>query len=150
MKLLVAVKPVAVLDDEFELKAGAAAVDPDDLDWELNEWDAFSLQAAFELRDDAGGGQVIAVSVGDEGAKDALLTCLAKGADRALQIWNEDLEGADALAVARVLAAAIERENPDLVLCGVQSSDAVNGATGIAISGSLTWLMSPSSRAFAR
>ena len=54
-----------------------------------------------------------------------------------MRIWDDALEGADALAVARVLAAAVEREAPDLVLCGVQSSDAVNGATGIALAGFL-------------
>jgi electron transfer flavoprotein beta subunit len=52
-------------------------------------------------------------------------------------MWDESLEGADVLAVARVLAAAVERESPDLVLCGVQSSDAVNGATGVAVAGYL-------------
>jgi electron transfer flavoprotein beta subunit len=54
-----------------------------------------------------------------------------------MRIWDEALGGADALAVARVLAAAIEPESPDLVLCGVQSSDAVNSATGVALAGYL-------------
>ena len=63
--------------------------------------------------------------------------CLAKGADRALRVWDDALEGADPLAVARVLAAVVERESPDLVLCGVQSSDAVKGATGVALAAHL-------------
>jgi electron transfer flavoprotein beta subunit len=54
-----------------------------------------------------------------------------------VRIWDDALEGADPIAVARVLAAAVGRESPDLVLCGVQSSDAVNGATGIALAGLL-------------
>ena len=54
-----------------------------------------------------------------------------------MRIWDDALDGADPLAVARVLAAAIETEAPDLVLCGVQSSDAVNGATGVATAGHL-------------
>jgi electron transfer flavoprotein beta subunit len=80
---------------------------------------------------------VVAITVGDDGAEDALLSCLAKGADRGVRVWDDALEGADAIAVARVLAAAVEREAPDLVLCGVQSSDAVNGATGVALAGFL-------------
>ena len=75
------------------------------------------------------------VSVGDEEAEEGLRACLAKGADRALRIWDDSLAGADPLAVARVLAAAVERESPDLVLCGVQSSDAVHSATGVALGG---------------
>ena len=68
---------------------------------------------------------------------EGLLSCLAKGADRAVRVWDDSLVGADVLAVARVLAAVIERESPDLVLCGVQSSDAVYGATGVAVAGFL-------------
>ena len=54
-----------------------------------------------------------------------------------MRVWDEELKGADALAVARVLAALVEPEAPDLGLCGVQSSDAVSSATGIALAGYL-------------
>jgi electron transfer flavoprotein beta subunit len=137
VKIVVAVKAVATLDDEFELAGDGAAVDADYLEWDLNEWDAFSLEAALALREAAGEGEVVALTVGDEEAEEALLGALAKGADRGVRIWDEALAEADALAVARVLAAAVESEAPDLVLCGVQSSDAVNGATGIALAGFL-------------
>jgi electron transfer flavoprotein beta subunit len=80
---------------------------------------------------------VVAMTVGDEEAQDGLLSALAKGADRGIRIWDESLAEADALGVARVLASAIGPESPDLVLCGVQSSDAVNSATGIALAGYL-------------
>ena len=137
MKIVVAVKAVAALDEEVELVDGDTAVDPDGLEWDLNEWDTFSLEEALNLRDAAGDGEVVAVTVGDEEAQDSLLACLAKGADRGVRVWDDALAGADPLAVARVVAAAIEREQPDLVLCGVQSSDAVNGATGVAIAAHL-------------
>src|SRR5919198_6881 len=52
-------------------------------------------------------------------------------------VCDDSLEGADALAVARILAEVVRREQPDLVLCGVQSSDAVNSATGIGLAGVL-------------
>ncbi len=136
MKVVVAVKSVATLDDEFEILDGVT-VDPDSVEHDLNEWDAFSLEEALLLREAAGEGEVVVVTVGDEEAEEALLTCLAKGADRGIRVWDDGLEGAGALAVARVLAAAIAGESPDLVLCGVQSSDAVNGATGIALAAHL-------------
>ena len=137
MKLVVLVKQVAALDDEFELLAGGGGVDPDYLEWELNEWDTFSLEAALQIREAAGEGEVVVITVGNEEAEEGLLAYLAKGADRAERIWDDALAGADPLAVARVLAAAVERESPDIVLCGVQSSDAANGATGIAVAGYL-------------
>lgn len=137
MKVVVPVKQVALLDDEFELLDDGAGVDPDSLEWDLNEWDNFSLEAAVQIREQTGDGEVVAVTVGDDEAQDGLLSALAKGADRGVRIWDESLDGADPLAVARVLAAAIEPESPDLVLCGVQSSDAVNSATGIALAGYL-------------
>lgn len=137
MKVVVPVKQVAALDDEFELLEDGSGVDPDRIEWDLNEWDTFSLEAAVQLRDSVGDGEVVAVTVGDEEAGEGLLTALAKGADRAVRIWDETLAAADPLAVARVLAAAVAPESPDLVLCGVQSSDAVNSATGIALAGHL-------------
>lgn len=135
MRVVVPVKQVANLDDEFELTG--EGVDPDSIEWELNEWDTFSVEAALQLAEANDGTEVVVVSVGDEEAEEGLLACLAKGADRALRVWDEALEGADALAVARVLAAAVERESPDLVLCGVQSSDAVASATGVALAAHL-------------
>ncbi len=136
MKVVVPVKQVALLDDEFELLDGAG-VDPDSIEWDLNEWDNFSIEAAVQIREAAGDGEVVAVTVGDEEAEEGLLSALAKGADRAIRIWDDSLADTDALGVARALAGAIGRESPDLVLCGVQSSDAVNSATGIALAGYL-------------
>jgi electron transfer flavoprotein beta subunit len=137
MRIVVPVKQVAQLDDEFELNDDETGVDPDFVEWELNEWDTYSLEAALQLREAAGEGEIVVVTVGDEEAVEGLLGCLARGADRAIRVWEDALEGADVLAVARVLAAVVERESPDLVLCGVQSSDAVNGATGVALAAHL-------------
>jgi electron transfer flavoprotein beta subunit len=133
VKIVVTVKQVAVLDEEFELLEDRPGVDPDAIEWDLNEWDNFSVEEALQLREAAGEGEIAVISVGGEEAEEGLRACLAKGADRAVRIWDGGLEGADPLAVARVLAAAVERESPDLVLCGVQSSDGVHSATGVAL-----------------
>ena len=112
MKIVVAVKQVAALDDEFELLDDGSGVDPDFVERELNEWDAFSLEAALQLRESTGDdGEVVVVTVGDDEADEALLGCLARGADRAVRVWDDSLQGADPLAVARVLAAAVGRES---------------------------------------
>jgi electron transfer flavoprotein beta subunit len=136
VKVLVPVKQVARIEDDAAL-ATAATVAPDALEWQPNEWDAFSLEAALRLVDGEEGSEVVVVSVGDDPAEEGLLACLAKGADRAVRIWDPLLDGADPLAIATVLAALAAAEAPDLILCGVQSSDAANAATGIALAGLL-------------
>ena len=136
MKILVAVKAVATLDEDFELGDDDRAVDPDYLEHELNGWDDVALEAALQLVE-TGSGEVVVVTIGDDEAEEALMTCLAKGADRAIRVWDDALEGADVLAVARVLAAVVARESPELVLCGAQSADAGHSATGVAAAGFL-------------
>ncbi len=73
---------------------------------------------------------MVVVSVGDEDAEAALRRCLAMGADRAIRVETGAI---DPIGVARALAGAVGPERPDLVLCGVQSSDSVQAATGTAL-----------------
>lgn len=75
----------------------------------------------------------MAVSVGPEDADTSLRKALAKGADRAVRVWHEDLVAADPLTIARAIAGVAALEQPDLVLTGVQSSDHANGSTGAAL-----------------
>jgi electron transfer flavoprotein beta subunit len=136
MKILVPVKYVAQLEGEPAFD-GPATVAADALEWQLNEWDTFSLEAAQQLIEAGEGGEVVVATVGEEQAEQALLACLAKGADRAVRVWDPSLAGADALAIAAVLAELARKEEPDLILGGVQSSDAANAATAVALAGLL-------------
>lgn len=143
MKLLVPVKHVASLRDGA-LVNGDGTLDADALQWTPNEWDAFALEAALALSESTPDdrGEVVVVSVGDGRAEESLRAGLALGADRAIRVWDDALaagpaSGPDALAVARVLAAIAERERPELILCGAQSSDAASAATGVALAGLL-------------
>jgi electron transfer flavoprotein beta subunit len=130
MKTVVCVKQVRVLGDEVEFAPDGLDVDPDYLDLALNEWDAFATEEALRLREQLGG-QVIVVTCGPEESEVALRRCLAMGADRAVRV--EHPPGGEPIGVARALAEVVREEEPDLVLCGVQSSDAVQGATGTAL-----------------
>jgi electron transfer flavoprotein beta subunit len=141
MKILVAVKQVAALDEDFEIRADGKDVEPDFLVRDLNEWDDFSLEEAMKIKEASTGTpvEVVAVCVGPEDADEALRKCLAKGADRAIRVWDDALEGADSIAIARVLAAVATREKPDLLFAGVQSSDHTFASTGIATAALLDW-----------
>jgi electron transfer flavoprotein beta subunit len=140
MKILVAVKQVAALDEDFEFRDDGRDVDPDFLIRDLNEWDDFSLEEAVKIKEASTEPvEVVAVSVGPEEADEILRKCLAKGADRAVRIWDDAIEGSDPIAVARLLAAAARREAPDLLFAGVQSSDHSFASTGIATAAFLDW-----------
>jgi electron transfer flavoprotein beta subunit len=136
MKILVAVKHVELLDDEIEFTDDRCQVDPDFLDREISEGDTFANEEALRLREAGGCGEVVAVTVGDEEAEDALRRCLARGVDRAIRV---DAKALDPLTLAHALAAVVRSEQPDLVLCGAQSADSAQGATGAALAGVLDW-----------
>jgi electron transfer flavoprotein beta subunit len=133
MKIVVCVKQVAILGDEVDFTPDERDVDHDYLDWALNEWDSYATEEAIRIREAAEDGEVVVVSVGDEEAEDAMRRCLAMGADRGVRIDGERVPSGDPISTARALASVVRRESPDLVLCGVQSSDAVQGATGAAL-----------------
>jgi electron transfer flavoprotein beta subunit len=131
MRIVVCVKQVQVLGDEVEFTEDERDVDPDYLDPALNEWDACATEEALRIQERLGGeGEVVVVSHGGPGTETALRRCLAMGADRAVRVESQ---ADDPIAAARALAAVAGREPADLVLCGVQSSDSVQGATGTAL-----------------
>ena len=119
MKTLVCIKQVGSVADDLEFTDDGRAIDPDFLDYALNEWDACAVEAALALRE-AEPGEVIALTAGDDEADKVVQRALAMGADRGVRIA---LQTQDPLSAARALAAVAGAESPDLVLCGVQSAD---------------------------
>jgi electron transfer flavoprotein beta subunit len=90
----------------------------------LNPFDAHALEEALRIKESSGDGEVVAVSMGPEKAIDSLRKALAMGADRALLVSDGEASGSDLVATSYVLAQALEREQPDLILFGQQASDA--------------------------
>jgi electron transfer flavoprotein beta subunit len=133
MKIVVCAKQAATLGDEVEFTDDGRSVDPDFLDFALNEWDTFATEEALQIRERLGEGEVVVVTAGNEGAEEALRRCLAMGADRGVRISIEGIAGRDPISIARALAEVVEKEQPDLVFCGVQSADAVQATTGVAL-----------------
>ena len=89
----------------------------------LNSFDANAIEEALRIKDAQGEGEIVVVSLGPQRALDSLRKALAMGADRALLVSDEAAAGSDLVATSHVLAAALERENADLVLFGQQASD---------------------------
>jgi len=132
MKIVVAIKQVPERDAQVRIDAAGKWIEETDLHFALNEPDAYALEEALQLREQHGC-EVVVVSAGPERVGAILREALAKGADRAIHILCDDLGLYDALGVARLLAAAIQPENPDLVLTGLQSEDLGLGQTGVIV-----------------
>jgi len=129
MKILVAIKQVPVRDSAIHIDSDSRWVDEQDLSYEINEPDAYALEEALLLKEKHGG-EVVVVCAGPDRCLSSIREALAKGADRAIHIEEEDPAAFDPLAAARLMAAALKAENPDLVLTGLQSDDLGYGQTG--------------------
>jgi electron transfer flavoprotein beta subunit len=90
----------------------------------LNPFDVNAVEEALKLRDAGADAEVLIVSLGPERALEAMRRALAMGADRLVLVADEAAVGSDLVATSRILAAALERESPDLVLFGQQANDA--------------------------
>ncbi len=93
----------------------------------LDESDSYGVEMALQLVDTAGGGEVTLVSMAPGAEVGGLRTALAMGAAKAILVSDDSLSGSGALETAKVLAAAIQRAEYDLVLAGVESSDGYTG-----------------------
>jgi electron transfer flavoprotein beta subunit len=132
MKIIVAIKQVPERDAQVRINSSGKWIEESSLQYALNESDAYALEEALQLKEKHGG-EVIVVSAGPERVGQTIREALAKGADRAIHIDCDDLGNRDALGVARLLAAAVKPENPDLVLTGLQSEDLGLGQTGVIV-----------------
>ena len=99
----------------------------------LDDSDAYGVEMALRLVEAAGGGEVTLVSMAPNSEQSGLRTGLAMGAHRAILVSDPALKGSDALGTAKVLAAAIARTNPDLVIAATESTDGYTGTTPVQI-----------------
>jgi electron transfer flavoprotein beta subunit len=99
----------------------------------LDDSDAYGVEMALLLVEKAGGGEVTLVSMAPHSEVSGLRTALAMGAHKAILVSDDALVGSDALSTAKVLAAAIKRINPDLVIAATESTDGYTGTTPVQI-----------------
>ncbi|HTS28070.1 MAG TPA: electron transfer flavoprotein subunit beta/FixA family protein [Bryobacteraceae bacterium] len=130
MKIVVAIKQVPARDSQLRIASSAKWIEEEDLSYEINEPDAYALEEGLQLKEKHGG-EVIALCAGPARAAQTIREALAKGADRAIHIEEENLGAFDPLAAAKLLAAALQPESPDLILTGLQSDDLGYGQTGV-------------------
>jgi electron transfer flavoprotein beta subunit len=130
VKVAVCIKQVPAKDAPLHIAEGGAWIRETDIGFEMNEPDSYALEEALRLKEKHGG-DVVAVSMGPERVKQTIKEALAKGADRGIHVLEERFWQLDPLGSARSLAAAIAKEEFDLVLTGLQSDDHGFGQTGV-------------------
>ncbi len=122
MKIVVCVKEVPDATAHKRIDPGTKRLDRSG-EGALNTFDANAVEEALRLKAATGDGEVVVVSMGPERVLNSLRKALAMGADRAVLVSDDGAAGSDLVATSRILATALEREQPDLVLFGQQSSD---------------------------
>ena len=99
----------------------------------LDDSDAYGVEIALRLAEQSGGGEVTLISMAPNGETSGLRTALAMGASKAVLVSDNTLAGSDALGTAKVLAQAIKRVSPDLVLAATESTDGYTGTTPVQV-----------------
>ncbi len=141
MKVLVPVKRVIDYNVKVRVKADGSGVDLANVKMSMNPFDEIAVEQAIRLKEAGQADEVIAVSIGVKQSQETLRTALAMGADRAILVVAADDVHTDIepLAVAKILKAIIDEEQPGIVLAGKQAIDNDMNATGQMLSALMGW-----------
>ncbi|MGI3165495.1 electron transfer flavoprotein subunit beta/FixA family protein [Pseudooceanicola sp. 200-1SW] len=141
MKVLVPVKRVIDYNVKVRVKADGSGVDLANVKMSMNPFDEIAVEEAIRLKEAGVATEVVAVSIGVKQAQETLRTALAMGADRAILVVAADDVHTDIepLAVAKMLKAIVDEEQPQLVIAGKQAIDNDMNATGQMLSALLGW-----------
>ncbi|MGR3758291.1 MAG: electron transfer flavoprotein subunit beta/FixA family protein [Tranquillimonas sp.] len=141
MKVLVPVKRVIDYNVKVRVKSDGTGVDLANVKMSMNPFDEIAVEEAIRLKEKGAATEVVAVSIGVRQAQETLRTALAMGADRAILIVAaEDVhQDIEPLAVAKILKAVADEEQPGLILCGKQAIDNDMNATGQMLAALLGW-----------
>ena len=133
MKILVCISNVPDTTTKIKFAAGNTSIDTTGIQWVINPWDELSLTRALELRDNSANGikSVTVIHVGLAASEPVIRKALAIGADDAIRI---NAEPADAWFVAFQIAEVVKKEQFDIIMCGIESSDYNGSAVGGMIS----------------
>ncbi|APT55781.1 electron transfer flavoprotein subunit beta [Roseomonas gilardii] len=137
MKLLVPVKRVVDYNVKVRVKSDGSGVETANVKMSMNPFDEIAVEEAVRLKERGIASEIVAVSVGPAQAQEQIRTALAMGADRGILVEQEG--AVEPLAVARILKALAEREQPGLIVLGKQAIDDDMNATGQMLAALLGW-----------
>ena len=129
MKIAVCVKRVPDTETRIRIGAGGKSIEESGVKFVLNTYDEFAVEEALQLKEKAGSGEVVVISLGTDASKETIRTALAMGADRGV-LLRTDARPLDPLPIARALAAELKQGEYDLVLFGKLAIDDYSHAVG--------------------
>ena len=132
MDIVVLVKQVPDTESLIEIESDGVSIKKQDIKWVMNPYDEIAVEEALQIRD-AQGGVVTIVSMGPQKAVETIRTALAMGADKGIHINDPAAEGSDALATAKILAAAVKEIPCDLIIAGHRAVDEDNYQVAAAV-----------------
>ncbi|HEX5036546.1 MAG TPA: electron transfer flavoprotein subunit beta/FixA family protein [bacterium] len=122
MKTVVLIKQVPDTETKIRIKADQSGIETDGIKYILSPYDEFAVEEALKTKEKAGG-EVVVMSLGPARCVEAIRTALAMGADRGIHIDDAGLNNMDSFVTAKILAAALKNESPNVVFCGKQAID---------------------------
>jgi len=137
VKILVTVKRVPDPETTIRVKPDGSGIVTDNIKYVINPFDEIAIEEGLRIKEKLGGSEVVLASIGTKVVSEQLRTGLAMGADRALLVLCD--QELDSLAVSRILAKLVERENPQLVLMGKQAIDDDANQAGQMLAALLDW-----------
>jgi electron transfer flavoprotein beta subunit len=132
MDIVVLVKQVPDTESMVQIAADGVSIKKDDIKWVMNPYDELAVEEALRIKE-AKGGTVTILSVGGPKAQETIRTALAMGADKGLLVNDPAAEGGDALATAKILAAALKNQPHQLIIAGQRAVDEDNYQVGAAV-----------------
>ena len=133
MNMVVCIKQVPATEAKIRVAPNGSDIDRMNLSYVVNPYCEFGVEEALRIKEKLGAGEVTVVSLGPSTAVEALRTCLAMGADKAVHLRDDSFENGDSITTALALATALKRLTFDLLLFGKQAVDDDNGAVGIQV-----------------
>jgi electron transfer flavoprotein beta subunit len=129
LKIAVCIKRVPDMDVRFKIGADGTSVDDSGLKYDINDFDAWAVEAALQLKEKAGQGEVVVLSLGPAAAAETIRKALSMGADRGIHLQTDRIPF-DGFAIASALAAELKDGGYDLILFGKMAPDSSNGIVG--------------------
>jgi electron transfer flavoprotein beta subunit len=130
VKIAVCIKRVIDMESRFRIGADGASVEESGARYDVNDFDLYAIEAALKLKEQAGTGEVVAVSLGPVAVQESIRKALSMGADSGLHLEAPRVPF-DSLSIARALAAALKDRSFDLIILGRKSIDSSNESVGL-------------------
>jgi electron transfer flavoprotein beta subunit len=132
VKIAVCIKRVPEMDVKFRIAASGKAVDETGLKWDMSDFDGYAVEAALQMIEKLGTGEVVVISLGPDTAQEVLRKALSMGATRAVHLKSDQVPF-DSAAIATALAAELKGGGYDLIMFGKMAIDSASGATGVIV-----------------